>query len=196
MIADDVADRLAPWLARWSLSGGAAADVWLGRLALYRFESEQHLLESGEFSDTLYLLDKGLVRLYYLTPEGRERNKAFYRAGDVTGPLSAALTGSPAPFSIQALEPVEAIGFRFADLHEAAAKDTAVARLYSEALAQAFIRNEQREAVLLTLSAEQRYRWLLDHEPDLPQRVAQYHLASYLGIDPVSLSRLKGKLSC
>ena len=60
-------------------------------------------------------------------------------------------------------------------------------------LAEAFIRNEQREALLLTCNAEQRYQWLLQHEPHLLDRVAQFHLASYLGVDAVTLSRLKKK---
>ena len=61
-------------------------------------------------------------------------------------------------------------------------------------LSEAFIRNEQREAMLLTCNAEQRYQWLLENEADLLQRVAQFHIASYLGIDAVSLSRLKPKI--
>ena len=51
----------------------------------------------------------------------------------------------------------------------------------------------KRQATLLTCNAEQRYQWLLDNEPDLTQRVPQFHIASYLGIDAVSLSRLKRK---
>jgi hypothetical protein len=47
---------------------------------------------------------------------------------------------------------------------------------------------------ILTCNAEQRYQWLLQHEPDLPERVAQLHVASYLGVDAVSLSRIKRKL--
>ena len=86
------------------------------------------------------------------------------------------------------------ISFRFSDLRAATHESPQIANLYSDLLAEAFIRNEQREAVLLTCNAEQRYRWLLRHEPDLPNRVAQFHIASYLGIDAVSLSRLKRKL--
>ena len=87
-----------------------------------------------------------------------------------------------------------AIRFRFRDLIDATELDPRMARLYRDLPAEAFIRNERREAVLLTCNAEQRYQWLLQHEPDLPERVAQFHIASYLGVDAVSLSRLKRKL--
>ena len=142
----------------------------------------------------MYVLLSGLVRLFYTTPDGRERNKAFFRTGQVTGPVSAAMTSTPAPFSIQALEPVDTLVFSFQAMTEAARNNLSVAHASQQLLAEAFIRNEQREAMLLTCNAEQRYQWLLENEPDLLQRVAQFHIASYLGIDAVSLSRLKRKI--
>lgn len=184
---------LAPWLERWSLEDLDPANPWLGGMRRAQFDADSFLVRAGEHADTVYLLQEGLVRLFYVTPDGRERNKAFYQAGQVTGPLSAALTGSAAPFAIQALEPVDAIGFRLPDLLQAVGGHRGLARMYREMLAEAFIRNEQREAMLLTCNAEQRYQWLLDHEPELIGQVAQFHIASYLGIDAVSLSRLKRK---
>ena len=193
MTDPDLQAVLAPWLDRWSLSDLDPANPWLRGMRRQHFDTGEFLVRPGDRSDALYLLQDGLVRLFYITPDGRERNKAFYQSGQVTGPVSAALTGSAAPFAIQALEPVEAISFSLQALLQSAGEHRDVARLYREMLAEAFIRNEQREAMLLTCNAEQRYQWLLDHEPDLTGRVAQFHIASYLGIDAVSLSRLKRK---
>jgi CRP-like cAMP-binding protein len=188
-----VRDRLLPWLERWSMAGAPAAASSFPSLSLGRFEEEAYLIQHGQRSETLYLLETGLVRLFYTTPDGKERNKGFYSAGQITGPVSAAMTSSPAPFSIQALEPVEALCFRYSDLLDAAGQSTEMALLFRHMLAEAFIRNEQREALLLTCNAEQRYQSLLEHEPHLLERVAQFHLASYLGVDAVTLSRLKKK---
>ena len=185
---------IRPWLQRWSVDDLTHADTWLANMSCKSYDADQFLVHVGDRSDTLFLLESGLVRLFYTTPDGKERNKAFYRAGQVTGPVSAAITASAAPFSIQCLEPTQAICFRYADLQRAAGHNAQIARLYRDMLAEAFIRNEQREAILLTCNAEQRYQWLLQHEPDLPQRVAQLHIASYLGVDAVSLSRIKRKL--
>ena len=57
------------------------------------------------------------------------------------------------------------------------------------------LRNEEREALLLTCNSEARYLWLLEHQRWLVERVPQYHLASYLGMEPASLSRIKKHLS-
>ena len=194
MATIDINARMAPWLKRWSVVDLTHAETWLSHMSVRTYAADDYMVHSGEHSDTLYLLESGLVRLFYVTPDGRERNKAFYRAGQITGPVSAAVTASPAPFTIQCLEPTEAISFRFRDLLDATHKNQGIAQLYRNVLAEAFIRNEQREAVLLTCNAEQRYQWLLQHEPDLPERVPQFHIASYLGVDAVSLSRLKRKL--
>jgi CRP-like cAMP-binding protein len=188
-----IRDRLQPWLERWSVADVPAAQTWFPSLSLGRFEEQVFLVQHGQHSDALYLLETGLVRLFYTTPDGKERNKGFYCAGQITGPVSAAMTSSPAPFSIQALEPVEALCFRYGDLVSAAGESEEMALLFRRTLAEAFIRNERREALLLTCNAEQRYQWLLEHEPHLLDRVAQFHLASYLGVDAVTLSRLKKK---
>jgi CRP-like cAMP-binding protein len=188
-----VRDRILPWLERWSMAGVPASEASFPSLSLGHFEEEAYLVQHGQRSETLYLLETGLVRLFYTTPDGKERNKGFFSAGQITGPVSAAMTSSPAPFSIQALEPVEALCFRYSDLLEAAGQSAEMALLFRQMLAEAFIRNEQREALLLTCNAEQRYQSLLEHEPHLLERVAQFHLASYLGVDAVTLSRLKKK---
>lgn len=195
MPSTELQAALAPWLERWGVDDLAATDRWLAHMSLAAWSQDDFLVVQGDTSDTLYLLQEGLVRLFYTTPEGKERNKAFYRAGQVTGPVSAAITAAPAPFAIQCLEPTSAICFRHRDLLEATRANAQLSHLYRELLSDAFIRNEQREAVLLTLDARQRYQWLLREEPELVERVPQFHLASYLGLDPVSLSRLKRKLS-
>lgn len=194
MSTQDLEKRFKRWLDRWSIQDFSGAERWLDRLRLVTYEPEDHLVNAGAITDTLYLLERGLVRLYYVTPDGKERNKAFFTQDQITGPVSAAITGAPAPFSVQALEATEALSFYYSDLLDAAASNPELARLLLDMTNHAFIRNEQREAMLLTLNAQERYEWLLKNEPDLVSRVAQFHLASYLGVDAVSLSRLKNKL--
>lgn len=193
MTPSDINLRLQPWLQRWSLSSLDRAQQWLQSMSVQHFAAGDMLVRAGERSNTLYLLDSGLVRLFYTTPDGKERNKAFFGAGQVTGPVSAAMTAAVAPFSIEALEPTESIAFPFSALVAASEHSVEIARLYRDLLAEAFIRNEQREAMLLTCNAQQRYAWLQQHEAHLLQRVAQFHIASYIGVDAVSLSRLKRK---
>jgi len=163
-------------------------------MALLPLDKDTFLVRAGDESRHLYFIHRGLLRLFYTSADGKERNKAFYGPGQVTGAVSAAITGTRASFSIQALEPCLLVQADFNQLYQHTADQPELSRLMTELLADAFIRNEQREAMLLTCSAEQRYQWLLDNEPELIRRLPQFHLASYIGVDAVSLSRLKRKL--
>lgn len=183
------------WLENRSITESAVFEPWIATMREHSFAQGEMLVTAGQSSERVFILAQGLVRLFYATPEGKERNKAFFGPGDVTGAVSAAMTGNQAPFNIEALEPVQAISADFQVLLGQTSTHPDIFKLCIELLSQAFIRNEQREAMLLTCNAEQRYQWLLAHEPAILERVPQFHIASYIGVDPVSLSRLKRKLN-
>lgn len=164
-------------------------------MSLMPVEKHGFLVRAGEHSRHLYFIQQGLLRLYYTSAQGKERNKAFYGPGQVTGAVSAAISGSAAPFSIQALEPSVTVCADFDQLYRQSHQWPELSRLTMDLMAEAFTRNEQREAMLLTCTAEQRYQWLCAHEPELLQRLPQFHIASYIGVDAVSLSRLKRKFT-
>ncbi len=186
---------LEEWLTSHGVEDFGPLSAWLASATLMRLDAGQTLVRAGEVHPWVYVVTEGLVRLYYITPDGKERNKAFYGAGQLLGAVSATISGAPASFNIDTLEPATVVRTNFEEFYNRAPETPEHAALLIGLLAEAFTRNEQREAVLLTSNAEQRYRWLLENEPHLLDRVSQYHLASYLGIDAVSLSRIKrGKL--
>lgn len=191
----DIRQFFTAWLEAQSLAFDATFEPWLEGMREHRFEREELLVSAGQASTRIFFLASGLVRLFYTTPEGKERNKAFFGPFDATGAVSAAMTKQPAPFSIEALAPVTAVSVDFAAMLEQVQTHPAINALYIRLLSGAFIRNEQREAMLLTCNAEERYLWLAEHEPQLLEQVPQFHIASYIGVDPVSLSRIKRKLS-
>jgi CRP-like cAMP-binding protein len=164
------------------------------------------LIESQEFSDgelidyagnkvdKFYIITSGTVRYYYTMLDGKERNKAFFTQGQFIGSLSAYLTNQTIPFSIQALGEVRLYKISIEMIEAIKKKYPTEVELFIGRIAkELFIRNEQREAMLLTTNAEQRYQWVLSNEPWIVDHVAQYHLASYLGIEAESLSRIKKK---
>jgi CRP-like cAMP-binding protein len=189
-----IENLVAPWLKRWGIADAAPLADWLAGMQPVALAGDDHLVRAGERSNAIYLIQRGLLRLYYTDAEGRERNKAFYGDGDITGPVSAIMTDHPASFAIQALEPCEVLAVDLQQLLSLAPSEPEVSRLVITLLSEAFMRNEQREMLLLTCNAEQRYRWMLDHQPELMARIPQYHIAAYLGIDAVSLSRIKRKI--
>ena len=151
------------------------------------------LLRAGQRAEHFYILLKGLCRYYYLGPNGKQRNKAFFHEGQWVGSFSAYLRQEPCRYSIEILEPsvVACLPLTLVDQHRNAHPEFSA--LFSRLIEQILLRNEAREAMLLTCDNPARYRWLCEHEPWLLGRVAQYQLASYLSMDQVSLSRIKRK---
>lgn len=145
----------------------------------------------GEKSTHHYFIVEGLARFYYITPDGRELNKGFYKSNHIIGGLSAVILNEPCRFAIETLEPSVLVEMDLAGIRACAAELPAWQRLNLYSCQMMLIRNERREAELLTLTAKQRFLQFVRNFPDLLERIPQYHIASYLGITPVALSRYK-----
>jgi CRP-like cAMP-binding protein len=93
------------------------------------------------------------------------------------------------------LKPSALVGVNFSDLNEASRSDPELSGEIVDFLLSFGIRKEMREYELLCLSAEDRYKSLLEHTPDLFDLVTQNEIARYLGVTPVGLSRIKNRIS-
>jgi CRP-like cAMP-binding protein len=154
----------------------------------------EYVLRAGETPRSLAFVESGLLRLYYLDADGREFTKSFCTEGEVVAAYSALLLGRPSRLFIEALEDSRLLVADYHAYQELAAGHpcwAAVSQHRAEAL---FIKKEQREAALLLDDAETRYRQFLADHPGLEARVRQHHIASYLGITPVALSRIRARL--
>ncbi|MCO4787054.1 hypothetical protein MGA5115_03020 [Marinomonas gallaica] len=150
------------------------------------------LLLSSEAPWTcVYWLSEGVVRMYYLDQDGQEHNKRFFLAGDLFWPVTHSLRTKAVGFSIETLSPVLGQYWLF-DEFKPAFKDNlewlSFNQIWMERLLEAKL---SRERDWLQLTAIARYRQLLVDQPTLIDQVPAHHLASYLGITPVTLSRLK-----
>jgi CRP-like cAMP-binding protein len=154
-----------------------------------------HFLLAGQAPTYMGFVVVGLFAVYYIDNAGNDFIKAFNVESEFIGAYSAALSGMPSPLYIQALEDSRLLVVSFADfvqLRESHVCWQIVARKLSEAL---FMRAEQREHDLVLHSAESRYRKFLQVYPGLEKRLKQYQIASYLGITPVSLSRIRSAIT-
>ncbi|MEL6615221.1 MAG: Crp/Fnr family transcriptional regulator [Bacteroidota bacterium] len=151
-------------------------------------------LPGSDAHDILFVA-RGLLRFYYPSDDGRESNKAFVAEGEFAGALASANLGVPLLYGIEALEDTAVLvaPYRaFAALMDA---DPAFERLGRKLAELILSRKERRTRGFLLQSATERYLDLERQRPDLLQRVPQYHLASYLGVTDVHLSRLRREIS-
>lgn len=152
------------------------------------------VLSAGDTPRTIGFLAAGLLRLFYLDAEGRESTKSFCAAPDLVAAYSALLLAEPARFFIEALEDSRLLVADFAAFRQATDSHPAWQRLRLAIAEGLFVKKERREAALLLDDAPTRYRRFLAEEPGLIGRVRLQHIASYLGVTPVSLSRIRARL--
>jgi CRP-like cAMP-binding protein len=155
------------------------------------FAAGDFLLRAGERATWCFFLAHGLVRELYLDDDGREHTRTLMAEGETTGSLLDLLSSGDAVTTIQALEDTRAIAFRFREIDTLAARFPAlhiVMRRSAEAL---YVKKTRREHEMLALTAAQRYARFADEHQDLDARVSRRVLASFLGITPEHLSRLR-----
>ncbi len=147
-------------------------------------------LREGEYGKKIGLVVKGAFRMFY-TIKDEERCKDFQFEGQFTGSLYSFLSKQPSLFSVAAMEDsylLEMSNDNLTDLFDRYKVWERFGRLYLE---QLFLYKERREASLLFDLSTSRYEKLLKEKPALLQRIPQKYIASYLGIKPESLSRIR-----
>jgi len=145
----------------------------------------------GVVQETLGLLESGIVRAYYPSPQGREYNKHLYFAPALIGDYTSIITGQPVVLPQQTLTPCVVWTFPFrqvAALEDEFPELNRFRRVFAETM---YLLKERRELEIVTLSAAQRYRRLLREVPEVETLLPQYEIASYLGITASQLSRIR-----
>jgi CRP-like cAMP-binding protein len=157
------------------------------------FEKNSYLVSAGDISHNFHFITKGLVRFFYSTEDGKEFNKHFAMENGFAGSFHSLVLHEPCGFFIQALEQTETIVMPNHVLNSFYDRHACWERLGRVNAEQLVLIKEAREKELLLDSLEVRYRRFLTEFPGLADRIPQYHIASYLGVTDVALSRTRKK---
>lgn len=160
-----------------------------------QYKRGEALLRQNEIWQQVYLIESGLIRLYFLRPDGREFNKNFYREGQLICPLTNKMQTQPSLFGISCIENCIVWQCSAHSFIELLQNQQQWLVLQSHFLSKLVDHKLQREHDLLGLAAKERYADFCQREPDLAERVPLVQLASYLGVTDVSLSRLRQQLN-
>lgn len=161
-----------------------------------------HWLQPGQPATHLALVTEGGMRQYYVV-DGDERTVYFGLEGSLVCAYSSYLTHQPCPYYLQAMEPCRLTTLSLQVLREAEAQYPELGEVFRRLAEYLFINLELRLHNQLLLSPEDRYLQLLAHPPTclleggppVWERIPQKYLASFLGITPVSFSRIRARVA-
>lgn len=164
------------------------------KLQVREFGKKQIILQAGNVCRHSYFINKGCLRYFY-SVDGQENTGQFFFENGWYTDYESYLSGKPSKQNIETLEKSEVILLSKSDLQQLFI-DIPKFEKYGRIMAEnAFIGLRYRNEMLINQTAEERYLNLIKERPKVFERVPQHYIASYLGIQPQSLSRIRKNLS-
>jgi CRP-like cAMP-binding protein len=156
-----------------------------------QINKDDYFLQVGEKAKYIGFVLSGVVREYYLDKKENEYNKAFCFANDFTGSYYDLIKKENSCVCIQALSNCELLIADFEKFQQLTHSNIEWLHISHSIITSLLLKKCEREQQLLTLSATERYDLLMLQQPELEKLVPHYHIASYLGITAISLSRIR-----
>lgn len=156
-------------------------------------EKNTTLQPIGHCCKTIYFLEKGMARIFYFK-EHVDITESFSFENQLVVRYESLFTGKPSKKGIELLEDSDIIAIDATQLFKLFDKCPDVERLFRKITEVALVEQINRIESLQFHTAEERYKSLLTESPDILKRVPLKHIASYLGITPVSLSRIRASI--
>jgi CRP-like cAMP-binding protein len=154
------------------------------------FEKNAYFSRAGLISDHIGFVSKGLLRAFY-TIKDKETTSFFLTPGAVAAALLSFIKQQPAIENIQALETSEMLVISRKDLHKLYENNWKWQQVGRVLIENYYVNMEQRTITLQSQTAQERYAQFLKDYPEIIQKVPLHYIASYLGMSPETLSRVR-----
>lgn len=153
------------------------------------------IVKLNEVPTKICMLVSGSIRCYMATEAGKEFNKSFYLPMSFVGSLTALIKRKPSSLIFETLSDCKVYELDYCQLMKLCDKEPKLKALYTKILEGLFIKYEKRLVEMISLDATERYLQLLKQNPNIEDLISQYHIASYIGITAVQLSRIRKKIN-
>lgn len=153
-----------------------------------------YLLKPGERNNLIAYIEQGIFRHYIIDDKGNEKTTDFCVEGEFTGATDPFKPEINTTFWIEALTDSKIITFRSEDLLHYLELNKDIGDILSRIMLPLLVQKNEREIELLTQDALGKYKAFLNRYPTLDGKINQYYIASYLGISPETLSRIRKKV--
>lgn len=160
-------------------------------LTVQNIKKREVWLKAGDVTETMGFVLKGCLRTYFTDEKGHEHVVQFAFEDWWTSDLMSFVTQEPSAYSIEALEESSVAILHKTDYEQLLTEYPVFERFFRLLVQGAYVAGQMRMIAVMSKNAEQRYTDLVKKYPALEMRIAQHQIASYLGITPEALSRIK-----
>ncbi|AIS58355.1 MULTISPECIES: Crp/Fnr family transcriptional regulator [Vibrio] len=181
-------------LSRWAPLGQTDLVHALDDITIHAHQPLENLFCSGDVVLDVHFVLDGIGRYFYLDEQGNERNKSLVTTGGAFASLSSLVEASPSPFFAQTLTPCTTASIRYERLVALSRIHPNWAEFLRMLLERLVLKKERREAGFLLLNAKQRYQQFLHEFGHDSDRIPLRHVAMYIGVTDVTLSRIRREM--
>lgn len=167
-------------------------DKLKGYLKQIDVPSKTTLLAEGEIAKTMFYIEKGCLRTW-VNSDGKDITTQFFFEGDSVSSFDSFRTNTPSLYSLESIEPCVLQTMPLKYLMKIVQEQPDLKKEFEEQLVIRLFQIQQLFYSFLKNNPQQRYEELLMKYPQIVQRVPQHYIASYLGVTPVSLSRIRNR---
>ena len=160
-----------------------------------KLRKKQYFLQEGDVSKYTAFVEKGALRAYVLDDKGDEHITAFALEGWSIGDIPSFMNGEPATLNIDALEDCELVLINRAAHEELLQKMPKYESYTRIMVTNAYIALQKRMTNMISLPLEERYKAFTQMHQNIFQRVPQHMIASFMGLSPETLSRVRSRIS-
>ncbi len=168
-------------------------EAFLKILVVKKYAKKDFILKEGEICDKIFFINNGCARDFF-NIEGEEKIVEFFFENRWFTDYNSFLTGQPTIENLQAIEACEVVHFKKTDLYNLYETHPVFEKVGRVMAENAFMNLMNVSSMRTNQDPEERYLNLLKQRPELFERIPQHFLASYLGIQPQSLSRIRKRI--
>ncbi|MEO9570481.1 MAG: Crp/Fnr family transcriptional regulator [Polaribacter sp.] len=166
----------------------------LSLIKLQELKKGDNIALTGEIPKDIFIIKSGIIRSFHIDEKGKEYIRHFFTPIKATGALRALILNKPSRLSYDCLTNCEVYAINYKDFKKLTEKDKNIVNLYAKILEYIFIALEAKIYDLSVLNATERYLKLKTQIPGIENLIPQYHIASYLNITAVQLSRIRKEI--
>jgi CRP-like cAMP-binding protein len=170
---------------------------WAKAVVLFKslhLKKNEYFIRQGDQPSRLAFITSGLFRVFCITETGEEKTLSFRTKGQFIAAYTPYLENRETWYSIEALKEGDLLYITLNQHEELFQSHPCWERLFQNYIVRLFIEKEDRERSFLMEDAKTRYLRFKEKYPEIEQQIHQFHVASFLGISPVSLSRIRSDL--